>query len=669
VGLEQNSVISCLEFGSMYVSKKIKAASALGAMAASSLGLIAPASATTTFEVTDCDANASHGFQTALTTVDGAGGGTITFNLPSSCTSISLTETFNQNHPLTISGPSTNIPTISLSNTTWFLLDNSFSDLSISNLNFDVSGAFNGGGFIASTFDASPTNHITINNVDYLGAGGMSIYAQDVTISDSSFHSPANTSSAGDYIWTNASLTISGSEFVGNGFSEGSLIHSGGALNVSESTLSELHYDGLGGGYAFQTESTANLTNVDLSTSNLAGFVATTGDVTVIGSRIRSNTLESWGGTAGSLNIQTSQFSNNTASAGSGLSAGTFASVTHSLFGGNTGSADMVNAYGGDVTVSASAFVSNQVGYGLIVAGTHATVNNNTFTLNNMDSISMGSVIDMSFNTFVDNSYGDGVPYHLASNGQLTMLGNIVATTTNTPATCSGSGNTDLGGNLFTFQPENCDAFPTTPGSGHSAVVPFADLHLTSMHHDPATGIAFFELDPGSVAIDYLAADQAGDSDYLLNVDQLDHSRPQNAKYDAGSIETVNETLVTCVASKVGRISFHANSAKLTTVSKKALRRYARVIATSGCSSVVVKGYTSTVTNSSKAGQAYRINLATHRAKAVKKYLASQFARLQVTVHISQYALATKSPVASNATATGRAKNRRVEISTVASSS
>lgn len=117
----------------------------------------------------------------------------------------------------------------------------------------------------------------------------------------------------------------------------------------------------------------------------------------------------------------------------------------------------------------------------------------------------------------------------------------------------------------------------------------------------------------------------------------------------------------TC-STKLGKVKFGADSAKLTKAAKKKLRTYAKKIQASGCTSITLKGYTATTTNYSKSAKADRVSLSKMRNAAVAVYLNQQFKKLGVKITIKKQALGASKPVASNKKHSGRAKNRRVEI-------
>jgi outer membrane protein OmpA-like peptidoglycan-associated protein len=110
---------------------------------------------------------------------------------------------------------------------------------------------------------------------------------------------------------------------------------------------------------------------------------------------------------------------------------------------------------------------------------------------------------------------------------------------------------------------------------------------------------------------------------------------------------------------QMGTVRFTGNSSRLTPATKRALKRYASLMATQRFTSLKVSGYTAAHDHGSKA---FRRRLSLKRAKNVKAYLASEFKRLHVRVSITTAGYGGTNPVASNRTASGMAKNRRAEL-------
>jgi uncharacterized repeat protein (TIGR02543 family) len=108
-----------------------------------------------------------------------------------------------------------------------------------------------------------------------------------------------------------------------------------------------------------------------------------------------------------------------------------------------------------------------------------------------------------------------------------------------------------------------------------------------------------------------------------------------------------------------GTVRFTGNSSRLTPATKRALRRYASLMATQGFKSVNVSGYTAKFDHGSAS---FRRRLSLTRAKNVKAYLAAQFKALHVSVSINAAGYGGTRPVASNRTKAGAAKNRRAEV-------
>jgi OOP family OmpA-OmpF porin len=110
---------------------------------------------------------------------------------------------------------------------------------------------------------------------------------------------------------------------------------------------------------------------------------------------------------------------------------------------------------------------------------------------------------------------------------------------------------------------------------------------------------------------------------------------------------------------KTGTVLFSANSARLTPAAKRALRRYASLVAAQGFTSVKVSGH---MAKYERGNYAYRRRFSLKRAKAVKAYLAAEFKRKHRRVSITTIGYGRSKPVASNKTKSGRAKNRRAEL-------
>jgi hypothetical protein len=112
-------------------------------------------------------------------------------------------------------------------------------------------------------------------------------------------------------------------------------------------------------------------------------------------------------------------------------------------------------------------------------------------------------------------------------------------------------------------------------------------------------------------------------------------------------------------AVKLGTVRFGGNSSRLTPSTKRSLKRYARIVAAQGFTSLKVSGYTAKTDHGSRA---FRKRLSVKRAKNVKAYLAAEFRRLHVSVGITTAGYGGSEPVRSNKTRGGMARNRRAEV-------
>ena len=116
--------------------------------------------------------------------------------------------------------------------------------------------------------------------------------------------------------------------------------------------------------------------------------------------------------------------------------------------------------------------------------------------------------------------------------------------------------------------------------------------------------------------------------------------------------KTVNPTAL-------GTVHFANNSAFLSASARTSLRRDARLIAAQGFKNLTVHGHNASTKGSAREAQS-ALSLA--RAKALRAYLASRLSTLHAKVTITVVGYGGTEPIASNATASGRAKNRRAEL-------
>jgi len=101
-------------------------------------------------------------------------------------------------------------------------------------------------------------------------------------------------------------------------------------------------------------------------------------------------------------------------------------------------------------------------------------------------------------------------------------------------------------------------------------------------------------------------------------------------------------------------VNFATDSAQLTPKSTQVLDEAVRTIKQCGCSKVEIRGYTDRV-----GAPAYNQKLSERRANAVMRYFIDHGVSAQI---LSAEGLGEANPVASNATAEGRAENRRVTV-------
>jgi len=115
----------------------------------------------------------------------------------------------------------------------------------------------------------------------------------------------------------------------------------------------------------------------------------------------------------------------------------------------------------------------------------------------------------------------------------------------------------------------------------------------------------------------------------------------------------------TVEAAQLGAVRFRRGSSALSDSAKSALRSYARSIAAQGFTKLTVRGHTSFDGRSTRSS---RQALSVRRAKVVRTYLLSRLSRLHAKVSVGTVGYGSTKPVASNATASGQAKNRRAEL-------
>jgi outer membrane protein OmpA-like peptidoglycan-associated protein/ubiquitin len=110
----------------------------------------------------------------------------------------------------------------------------------------------------------------------------------------------------------------------------------------------------------------------------------------------------------------------------------------------------------------------------------------------------------------------------------------------------------------------------------------------------------------------------------------------------------------------IGTVAFAGGSARLTPRSKLELRRQAALLAAGGFARVRAEGFTAAREHGSRL---YRRRLSAARSRAVRTYLLREFRRLRVKVTVTAAAKGGSDPIGSNARPSGRARNRRAELS------
>jgi hypothetical protein len=104
----------------------------------------------------------------------------------------------------------------------------------------------------------------------------------------------------------------------------------------------------------------------------------------------------------------------------------------------------------------------------------------------------------------------------------------------------------------------------------------------------------------------------------------------------------------------LGDVLFEVNQSELTPGGRTRIQAVADALSASPDSSVAIEGHTD-----STGSEAYNRSLSMHRAQAVRDYLLQNGVP---TTAMTTEAFGETQPIASNATATGRAENRRVEL-------
>jgi general secretion pathway protein A len=136
-----------------------------------------------------------------------------------------------------------------------------------------------------------------------------------------------------------------------------------------------------------------------------------------------------------------------------------------------------------------------------------------------------------------------------------------------------------------------------------------------------------------------------GESDAILNQDANAETRSGQIPGELKPLPPIKEKIV---------IQFRLNSNEIDEQSYNVLDRIAAYLAQNGNERIFVKGYTD-----ASGPPSYNETVSKFRANAVKSYIIGKGGKPQ---QIAVFGLGDKNPVASNDTAKGRRRNRRVEI-------
>lgn len=117
-----------------------------------------------------------------------------------------------------------------------------------------------------------------------------------------------------------------------------------------------------------------------------------------------------------------------------------------------------------------------------------------------------------------------------------------------------------------------------------------------------------------------------------------------------------------CHTEPLGAVHFSAESSHLWESQKAKLKIFVKEIAQSTCTIAYVRGYTAKFIWTFDSHK-HRMQLSKERALVVHEFIQNRLDRLGSKIELRASWFAARRPVATNETADGRAKNRRVVIS------
>ena len=576
----------------------------LGGLVASQVGLFAGPASAAAVTVTNCNDSGAGSLRQALEDNNSAGGATISFDL--SCDTITALSPLYIERNVSIFGPGADELTVKSDDAnaqaTFIINDDGETNLDLSSVEFSgltiVSARDVVDGVSTSAIRVGPN---WLSNL-------MSLDELDLTVTDSKLIGIGNAGLGINALLTGQSVvTVDNTEFTigdaaeypGQNNAYGMEVYGAAEVNITDSYMHDLNGTALNAIGANGVPS-----NVSIENSNFDGvgriFVQTEGNLDITNSYIASQS-------EGSISLEAP----------------------------------------GTVTLTNSTLIGNVFSEGtMISAGYEIRLFSDTIVVKDIPSLSAFMYA-----------------------GIITMAGTIIASETGDDFNCMYMGGNDLGGNLAT----NSGCVVNDSGasaSGDSSVVSWADLDLGEPGRNttnPTNSGNIFSIPIGeeSVARDYYTYDQLDTlnrGDYVaVNADVRGVSRPANGKNDVGAYEYAQDEVLCAATQKLGTVNFDAFSSTLNKKAKMKLRNIAQEIVASGCSSIILKGYTSTNVWGSNSKSTAK-TLAASRTKAVKKFLSKLLEDSQVTVSFERKAIGNSKPVATNNTFAGRAKNRRVEI-------